>query len=125
MPPNPTPLATAARRKREHAQARTRNALCELDQQGRAITFQAVARHAGVSRQWLYRQPELREEIERLRDRSIAVTPPRVPDAQRASTTSLRQRLENLRAENRGLREHVAELKAELAIAYGQRRAER
>jgi hypothetical protein len=53
MPPNPTPLATAARRKREHAQARTRNALCELDQQGRAITFQAVARHAGVSRQWL------------------------------------------------------------------------
>jgi hypothetical protein len=125
MPPDPTPLATAARRKREHAQARTRSALCELDQQGRAITFQAVARHAGVSRQWLYRQPELREEIERLRDRSIAVTPPRVPDAQRASTTSLRQRLENLRAENRGLRERVAELKAELAIAYGQRRAER
>jgi hypothetical protein len=123
MPPDPTPLATAARRKSEHAHARACNALGELDQQGRPITFQAVARHAGVSRQWLYQQPELRREIERLRDRNIAATAPRVPDAQRASTASLRQRLENLRVENRGLREQVAELKTELAIAYGQRRA--
>jgi hypothetical protein len=122
MPPDRTPLATAARRKREHAQARTRGAVRELDQQGRAITFQAVARQAGVSRQWLYQQPELRNEIERLRERHIAVTGPQVPDAQRATTASLRQRLENLRAENRSLREQVAELKAELAIAYGRRR---
>jgi hypothetical protein len=124
MPPDGTPLATAARRKREQAQTRARNALRELDQQGRPITFQSVARHARVSRQWLYQQPELRKEIEALRDRSIADSRPRVPDAQRASTASLRQRLENLRAENRRLREQVTELKAELAIAYGQQRDE-
>ena len=123
MPPDPAPLATAAARRREHARTRARNALRELDQQGRAITFQAVARHAGVSRQWLYPQPELRNEIERLREQHIAITGPQVPDAQRASTASLRQRLENMRAENRRLREQVAELKAELAIAYGRRRA--
>lgn len=124
MSPDRTPLATAARRKREHAQTRARGAVRELDQQGQAVTFQAVARRAGVSRQWLYQQPELRNEIERLRDRSAADTQPRVPEAHRASTASLRQRLENLRAENRGLRAQVAELKAELAIAYGQRRAD-
>jgi hypothetical protein len=122
MPPDPTPLAAAARHKREHAQTRART-LRELDERGRAITFQAVARQAGVSRQWLYQQPELRNEIERLRERHIAVTGPQVPDAQRASPASLRQRLENMRAENRKLREEVAELKAELAIAYGRRRA--
>jgi hypothetical protein len=123
MSPDPTPLATAARRKSEQAQTRARNALRELDQQGRPITFQAVARHARVSRQWLYQQPRLRKEIERLRDRSAA-GPPRVPDADRASTASLNQRNELLLAENRRLRNQVAELTAELAIAYGQRRAQ-
>jgi len=63
------------------------------------------------------------EEIERLRDRSAA-GPPRVPDADRASTASLNQRNELLLAENRRLRNQVAELTAELAIAYGQRRAQ-
>jgi hypothetical protein len=124
MPPDRTPLAAAASRKREQAQTRAQNALRELDQQGQPITFQAVARHARVSRQWLYHQPELRNEIERLRERRVADTQPRVPEAHRASTASLHQRLENLRTENRGLRVQVAELKAELAIAYGQRRAE-
>lgn len=124
MPPDPTPLATAARRKSEHAQIRARNALRELDQQGRPVTFQAVARQAGVSRQWLYQQPELRREIERLRARPALDRSPLVPDAHRASDASLRQRLETLRAENRALREQATDLKAELAIAYGQRRIE-
>jgi hypothetical protein len=124
MPPDTTPLATAAKRKSAHARSRARNALRELDQQGRPITFQAVARHARVSRQWLYQQPELRKQIERLRDRNVADTRPRVPDAHRASTASLRQRNGLLLAENRRLRDQVAGLKAELAIAYGQRRAE-
>lgn len=124
MPPDPTPLASAARRKRDHAQTRASEALRELDQQRRAITFQAVARQAGVSRQWLYQQPELRKEIELLRDRNVADTRPRVPDEHRASMASLRQRNTLLLAENRRLRDQVAELKAELAIAYGQRRTQ-
>jgi hypothetical protein len=125
MPPEPTPLSAAAKRKSDHTRARASDALRELDQQGRAITFQSVARQAGVYRQWLYQQPELRKEIERLRDRSIANTRPGVPDAQRATMASLHQRNTLLLAENRRLREEVAELKAELAIAYGQRRAGR
>jgi hypothetical protein len=124
MPPDPTPLASAARRKRDHAQTRASEALRELDQHGRAITFQAVARQAGVSRQWLYQQPELRKEIELLRDRNVADTRPRVPDEHRASMASLRQRNTLLLAENRRLRDQVAELKAELAIAYGHRRTQ-
>jgi Family of unknown function (DUF6262) len=122
VPPNPTPLATAARRKREHAQTRARNALRELDQQGAPVSFQAVASHAGVSRQWLYRQPELRNEIERLRARRVADRQPDVPDADRNSDASLRQRLETLRQDNRGLRDENAALRDELAVLYGERR---
>jgi chromosome segregation ATPase len=121
MPPDPTPLAAAARRKRGRAQARARSALRELDQQGGAITFQSVARHAGASRQWLYTQPDLRREIDRLRQQR---TPARqaVPASERATQASLHQRVELLLEENRRLRAEIKELKTELAFTYGRRR---
>jgi hypothetical protein len=117
-----TSLAIAAQRKRDRALERAHAALRDLDRRGETISFQAVARHAGVSRQWLYTQTELRAEIERLRARHPPAAP-RVPDAERAREASLRQRNTTLLAENRRLRDQIAELKAELAIAYGQRRA--
>lgn len=92
--------------------------------QGAAVSFQAVARCAGVSRQWLYTQPALRAQIEQLRDRAPAGTGG-VPARQRATEASLRQRLETLREENQRLRKENQGLKAELAIAYGQQRQAR
>ena len=84
------------------------------------VTFQAIARRARVSRQWLYQQPELRAEIERLRDNR----PPAAARGghERTSEASLRQRVETLLAENRRLRRENNELRDELAIAYGHRR---
>lgn len=122
MPPeDATPLAAAAARKHHVALERAGGALRDLDASGQAINFQAVARAAGVSRQWLYQQPELRAEIERLRDRQ-----PRradgIPAAQRASEASLRQRNRALLDENQRLRTENAQLKDELALAYGEQR---
>lgn len=114
-------LRAAAARKRELANSRARAALRELDQRGADITFQSVARHAGVSRQWLYEQPELRAEIQRLRA-ALGQRPTGIPAAERASDASLRQRVAMLAAENRRLREETQALKAELALAYGARR---
>jgi hypothetical protein len=93
----------------------------DLDREGAAISFQSVAQRAGVSRQWLYTQPALRAEIERLREHRPTRSDG-VPARQRATEASLRQRLETLRAENQRLREENADLKTELAIAYGQQR---
>jgi hypothetical protein len=73
---------------------------------------------------WLYTEPALRAEIERLRDRASGPSDG-VPARQRASEASLRQCLEILRAENQRLREENSVLKAELAIAYGQQRQAR
>jgi cell division protein FtsB len=116
------PLGRAAAARHELAVTRARRALLELDREGAAISFQAVARRAGVSRQWLYTQPELREQIERLRDQPRSKADG-VPARQRATEASLRQRIQSLRAENRRLREENASLKDELAIAYGHQRA--
>jgi hypothetical protein len=123
MPPDQAAaLAAAAQRKRDRALERAHAAIRDLDRRGETITFQAVARRAGVSRQWLYTQSELRAEIELLRARDPSAAP-RVPDAERAREASLRQRNTTLLAENHRLRDQIAELKTELAIAYGQRRA--
>lgn len=115
------PLNEAAAARHRRAVERAERALRELDAEGARVSFQSVARRASVSRQWLYTQPALRQEIEALRDRGSARADA-VPARQRASEASLRQRLESLRAENQRLRDENASLKAELAIAYGERR---
>ena len=115
------PLNQAAAARHQRTVERAERALRELDAEGAAISFQSVARHAGVSRQWLYTQPALRQEIEALRDRRPARTDS-IPTRQRASEASLRQRVDSLRTENQRLREENQSLKAELAVAYGQRR---
>lgn len=122
MPPDePSPLAAAAARKHEAALERAAGALRELDAAGEQVNFQTVARAAGVSRQWLYKQPQLRSEIERLRDTSPGRAP-YLPAAQRASEASLRQRNRGLLEENARLRAENTRLKEELALAYGRRR---
>ena len=88
---------------------------------GSEITFQGVADRAGVSRQWLYKNAELRAEIAKLRVHHRG--PHVVPAAQRATDASLRQRNAMLLDENRRLRAENSQLKQELAKLLGERRA--
>jgi AraC-like DNA-binding protein len=107
-------LRQAAKDRHETTLAKATTALRSLAHAAEPITFGRLARTAGVSRSWLYRQPELRQQIEQLRQSR----PPKgstVPAAQRASDDSNRQRLaiyreelERLRAENRDLREQLS-----------------
>lgn len=81
-----------------------------------------MARAAGVSRQWLYQQPQIRAEIERQRSH-LPHGPGQVAAAQRTSDASLRQRNRGLLDEHQRLRAENAKLKNELAIVYAERRA--
>jgi hypothetical protein len=119
LPAEPLNQAAAARHQR--TVERAERALRDLDREGAQIGFQSVARRAGVSRQWRYTQPALRSEIERLRNRAPAEVNS-IPARQRATEPSLRHRIKALGGENQRLREENASLKAELALAYGQRR---
>ena len=125
MPPEPhtAGLADAAERRRGDAVARACAAIRALDSHGVPISFQAVARRAGVSRQFLYSVQELRGEIERLRSAGPSAGPVAVPAAQRSSELSLKARNQTLLDENRRLREEIAGLREELAGAWGELRA--
>ena len=92
-----------------------------VDDRQQTVTFRRVAETAGVSRSWLYRQPELREEINRLRDAS-AGRPGNLPVAERATTDSLRQQLRTYRDELTRLRTENQELREQLARHLGAAR---
>lgn len=117
--PEPSPLQAAAQRKHAATLERATVALSALAAEGAQVTFQQVARRAGVSRQWLYGQPVLRGEIEELRQRPASGVPAR----ERSSEASLHQRLRTTLDENQALREEHRQLKHELALAYGAARA--
>jgi len=59
-------LLAAAQRRRADTLERARKALHELGETGQRRTVTQIAAHAGVSRSWLYAQPELRDKLRRL-----------------------------------------------------------
>jgi hypothetical protein len=105
-------LAQANARRHQAALSAAHHAIQQLQREGRAVNFSAVAHSAGVSRGWLYRQEQIRDLISKQR----ALDPPRARvTAQRATADSLRQRLDaaraeitRLRAENHSLRDQIA-----------------
>ena|SRR6266567_1476720 len=108
-PDNTAPIIAAARRRHELARAKAIQAIRELDGAGTTITFASVAGTAGVSRSWLYSQPDIRDQIQRLRHATGRSAAP-VPACQRASDASLLRRLEAAHAEREKLLRERAQL---------------
>jgi hypothetical protein len=116
-------IAHAAERRREQATERAHQAIRRLQHANKPVSFQSVAREAGVSRQFLYTASQLRGEIERLRAAHLECADAQLPPAQRASEASLKARNQTLLDENRRLRAELAGLRDELAGAWGELRA--
>jgi hypothetical protein len=122
---NSAHLLSAARRRAEQTRARALRALRNLDNAGAPVTFEAVAREAGVSRSWLYSQQDLRATIQDLRDRDRPASSPATPQRQRASDASLLRRIEATTARLRQLEADNQQLREALAEALGTARAHR
>ncbi len=117
-------LIAAARRRAAATRKRAIAALRRMDKAGTPITVDAVAKEARVSRSWLYNQPDLRAEVERLRARGNPASTGRlVPDRQRAFDASLLRRLESAAERIRRLEADNQQLREALALALGEHRA--
>jgi hypothetical protein len=116
-------IIAAAQRRHELTRAKAIQALRALDAQGRLVTFEALAQAASVSRSWLYAQPDIRAEIERLRATCRRAPATQVPARQRSSDASLLRRLEAASQRIRQLAEENRKLREQLAQALGERRA--
>lgn len=115
-------LAQAAAGRHRATLNKASNAIERLDRAGQPVTFSAVAAAAGVSRTWLYRNPDIRDLITRLRIESSRPASTRA--AQRASAESLRARLHAAAQEISRLRAENATLREQAARHLGQQRAQ-
>lgn len=100
-------IIAAARQRHELTRAKAIQALRTLDAAGTPVTFEAVVQAAAVSRSWLYAQPDIRAEIERLRAARQRAPRTSVPARQRASDASLLRRLEAANHRMRQLAEKI------------------
>jgi AraC-like DNA-binding protein len=112
-------LAASAQQRSRDTRQRAVTTIRRLDKAGLPLTMTTVAQAAGVSRSWLYRQPDLHLEIARHRHPA-----PTLPRPERASSDSQHQRIENMHDEIRRLNTENVSLRRQLAERYGQQRAD-
>ncbi|MEV0006462.1 DUF6262 family protein [Micromonospora sp. NPDC050980] len=119
MPPadHTAALTRAARQRAKQARTRAERALAAAGRTGHPVTVAGLAATAGVSRSWLYTQPDLIDAIRQLQQRHPA---PERTSPQPASTTSLRHRLDTALARIKQLRADNADLTRQLETAHGE-----
>ena len=115
-------LVNAAHKRAERTRRRAVTTIRRLADSTGPITFEIVAREAGVSRSWLYTQPDLRTQIEQLRSPNHQPKVAAPPARQRATDTSLLRRLEAATDRIRHLEQQNRELRDALAQALGEHR---
>lgn len=98
--------------------ARATRALEEFESLGQSVSISAICKRAGVSRTWLYGEPELIARAAQL----ASLPTDHVPSSQRATENSNRTRLEAALARNRELSEENRQLRQQLARALGRLR---
>jgi hypothetical protein len=111
-------LRAAARSKHEDTLLRALAALGKLEADGARITVTALAKAAGVARSWIYTQPDLMERIAATPERPANSAPTRTTDE------SWQRRLELAHQRIKDLTEENKQLRTQLALAHGQRRAD-
>ena len=123
---HPDPLSQAAARRHELTRAKAVQAIHELGRSSTPVTFTGVARTAGISRSWLYTQPDISDQIRRLRKLANgAGSAGTIPASQRATDASLSARLASALQRNKQLADENARLRRQLARALGDQRSAR
>ena len=121
MPDRIQRLRQAAQAQHEQTLRRAQATLNTMARRGEPITVRGIADAARVSRSWIYQQPRLLAEINRLRQPK-AGKGPAVPASQKATIDSLRQQVHAYREEITRLRAEIASLHEQLARQLGAAR---
>ena len=117
---NTSGLEAHAQQKRESALKRTEEAIAKLIQEKRPVNFKTVSEESGVSRTWLYKEPDIKARISQIKTKQSS-EPRRKQNAtansdyQTIDTSTideLKQKIKKLETENYALRNH-------LEVVYG------
>lgn len=115
-------LLAAARHRSDKARQQVEEALKQLSQTTQPATVSELARRSGVSRSWLYTQPDLLEQLQR---RKLPAKMDPTGSNVRASEASIHRRLELAYKRIRQLTDENKRLEERLARAHGALREAR
>jgi hypothetical protein len=107
--------------KRKDCQERVDKAIQKLIKEQHPINFKSISEESNVSTSWLYKQPELRERIEKLRQQQIGT-----PKAKKRSTDkdkiveSQKAIIQSLKLRIKEQEEKIKELEKQVQIAYSK-----
>jgi hypothetical protein len=113
-------LREATQRRAEGARNRAEAAINTAARGRDRVTVAGIAKAAGVSRSWVYTQPDLVDAISALQQRNPVSD--RTSRAS-ASAESLQTRLAAANERNKQLRQQLTQLSEQLETAYGEIRA--
>ncbi len=117
---NTSGLEAHAQQKRESALKRTEEAIARLIKDKRPVNFKTVSEESGVSRTWLYKEPEIKARINEIKNKKS--TESRIKKSNSKNLTNqpidtsqideFKAKIRKLETENYALRNH-------LEVAYG------
>ncbi len=119
---NTSGMVAHAHRRKQEKRTRVDEVVARLLRERQAINFNTVARAAGVSKAYLYSQPDLRERIEALRQQGLEeALPERVAHPAPGKTDASKDLV--ILAKDRRIKELEAEirkLQQQLKVALGK-----
>ena len=115
-------IRKAAREREAAVDLSIKQAMREIDAEGKRVDFTSVARRAGVSRQSIYNRKDVAQEIEALRKAFNTAPGTKRPVSERATEESVKARLYVLSDENKRLKAEIADLRKRLAEMLGEQR---
>lgn len=113
---NTDAIVKLAKKKSIKVRNRVEKTISEMSLKNETINFNAVSKRAQVSKSWLYKEKDIRERIETLRNQQVgkAYNPPKKsPQSNDVLIRSLKDRIKELEQEN-------VKLKKQLERAYGE-----
>jgi hypothetical protein len=113
-------LKENAKTKSKNTESKVESALRQMLKEGKPITYNSVARAAGVSLAWCYRNESFRKRIAHLREKTAALPKSSVPQNERLTDASKDALLETFKRRIADQNREIGELRKQLEVAYGQ-----
>ncbi|WP_088033236.1 DUF6262 family protein [Evansella clarkii] len=115
---NTKEIVRLAREKSKQTRENVDKVISRLSLEGKTINFNTVAKEAGVSKSWLYKESETRRRIESLRKQQItsnAISKPKKSSrSEEALIKTLKTRIKELEEENIKLKNQIQKLYGDL-----------
>lgn len=113
--PNIKGLKEAAQKKRADTLLKILNALKIMEQESIPINFNSVSNFTSVSKAWLYKHPEVKEQIQQAKGKKYCNL---FMQDQGLKLSIKNKEIDILTKQNKQLRQQIEELRQQLEVAY-------